>query len=71
MTSNDIVKGIDSTPMKSKYVQEVQFECINGYVGIYKGLPDCICDFGWKTSYWAAEVVNPTYPKCNKGILIY
>ena len=49
----------------------MEFVCINGKVGMYKGRQECICDFGWKTRYVTGVRSNPKFQKCNQGISIY
>lgn len=43
------VEGIDASPPNASTLINVTFTCQNGYVGIYNGLQDCICNFGYKT----------------------
>ena len=71
MSTGDNVLGVNSTPYAGTDTYEVEFVCINGKVGIYKGRKECICDFGWRTEYEAGVRTNPKYLKCNAGISIY
>ena len=71
MSTGDTVPGVDATPYKGNDTYEVEFVCINGHVGVYKGRKECICDFGWKTTFMPGTRQNPKYQKCNKGISIY
>lgn len=71
MSTGDNVPGVNATPYSGKDTYEVQFDCIHGHVGIYKGIQECICDFGWKTSYMPGTRQNPKYQKCNTAITIY
>jgi hypothetical protein len=71
MSTGDEVAGVNARPYAGNDTYEVEFVCIHGKVGVYKGRKECICDFGWKTTFVPGTRQNPKYQKCNQGITIY
>ncbi len=70
-TKSEVI-GIDSSPPNSSLLINVTFVCQNGNIGVYNGLQDCICNFGFKTNLLMSfgSNLNQRYVKCNQVVKI-